>query len=169
MSVSRGFWCRPDADRGGTGAAAGARRSGPTGFCSHVTEYMRSILLYLNSGYRDRHRLTGSRNVNDVLTFLEDGYQYVSRTRQGASLNGCLGNNVELFPIFILFFMSVAGPRWVGVGRQRIWRKTTKVTVRADCLILIWHPHPSPYITMHHLLYCSRSAGRVMLKVVLID
>ena len=47
-----------------------------------------------------RYTVRGLANVNDEHTFLEDGYQLVPRTRQGASLNGCLGNNVELFPIF---------------------------------------------------------------------
>ena len=48
--------------------------------------------------------LRGLANVNDVHTFLEDRYQFVPRTQQGASLNGCLGDNVELFPIFFFFF-----------------------------------------------------------------
>ena len=40
--------------------------------------------------------IRGDANVNDAHTFLEDGYQWVRRTRKGASLNGCLGNNVEI-------------------------------------------------------------------------
>ena len=48
--------------------------------------------------------IRGDANVNDVFTFLEDGYQLVPRTRKGASLNGCLGNNVELFPKKFFFF-----------------------------------------------------------------
>ena len=78
----------------------------------------------------------GLANVNDEPTFLEDGYQLVPRTRQGASLNGCLGDNVELFPNFFFFFFTViGGPLWVGVGRQRMQRKTTKVaTARPEPL-----------------------------------
>ena len=34
--------------------------------------------------------------ANDVLTFLEDGHQYVLRTWQGSSLTECLGDIVEL-------------------------------------------------------------------------
>ena len=49
-------------------------------------------------------KIRGDANVNDVFTFLEDGYQLVPRTRKGASLNGCLGNNVELFPKKFFFF-----------------------------------------------------------------
>ena len=58
----------------------------------------------------------GDANVNDVFTFLEDGYQLVPRTRKGASLNGCLGNNVELFPKFFFFFFFWASADRHGLG-----------------------------------------------------
>ena len=46
-------------------------------------------------GILERGDANVNAGVNHVPTFLEDSYQFVSRTRQRASLNGCLGNNVE--------------------------------------------------------------------------
>ena len=60
--------------------------------------------------------IRGAANLNDEPTFLEDGYQLVPRTRQGASLNGCLGNNVELFPKKNFFFFLRASADRFGLG-----------------------------------------------------
>ena len=68
----------------------------------------------------------GLANVNDEHTFLEDGYQWVRRTRQRASLNGCLGNNVELFPKFFFFFFF--GHRRTAMG----WGGSTKNDEKDD-------------------------------------
>ena len=82
-----------------------------------------SIRLFFNINTRTG----GLANVNDEHTFLEDGYQLVPHTQKSFSLNGYFGNNVELFPKIFFFFTGISGPLWVGVGRQRILRKTTKV------------------------------------------
>ncbi len=70
--------------------------------------------------------IRGDANVNDEHTFLEDGYQSVRRTRQVASLNGCLGNNVELFPKNFFFFFL--GHRRTAMG----WGGSTKNDEKDD-------------------------------------
>ena len=102
---------------------------------------MCAILIMSREPERDSGRVIvrGDANVNDVFTFLEDGYQLVPRTRKGASLNGCLGNNVELFPKKILFFFlcASAGPRWVG-GSTKNDEKDDKSRVRVASAIVLF-------------------------------
>ena len=89
-------------------------------------------------------------------TFLEDGYQEVLRTQQaqGASLNGCFGNNVENFPIFFFFLNE---RRRTALG----WGGSTKNMEKDDksysprglrhCFVFVFLVYTSP--TVH----CSLS------------
>jgi len=83
---------------------------------------------------RPKKRREKMKKINDEPTFLEDGYQLVPRTRKRASLNGCLGDNVELFPkkIFYFFFTVIGGPLWVGSTKNP--KKDNKSSVRPEPL-----------------------------------
>ena len=49
--------------------------------------------------------IQGGDRINDVPTFLEDGYPLPPRTRQGASLSECLVDYVGLCRLGLFFFL----------------------------------------------------------------
>ena len=54
-------------------------------------------------------------------------------------MNVCLGDNVELLPnFFFFFFTGIGGPLWVGVGRQRMLRKTRSQRGLSHCFVFVF-------------------------------